>query len=794
MRLASGFRQFLSLIVAAVGGLELAGWYMPQRVFPELLASRPISPMAASLFTVFGIALVLPRRVGGWLTLLVASVAAYLVATHDAHLALSAADIEFRWFTRNAHMSPVSALLFLICAGSYAAYTPQGARSGAVRLTVADGLAIMAFVASSAVFTGYLYGHQPALTPAIQISATSAVLFILLSLALLFGGPQTLFTRWSRSHSSWAYFTRLSVPFMVLLVLFAGWLHAVLSAWEQSPLYIWGVFGLALLAAGAVAVVAWLGTRHVEARVGEAEAELRRANETLRLSEERFERAFRFSPTAASITSLADGRLFDANDAFLRLVGVTRDQLADASTLSLRLWPNEAERLKFLDVLRREGRVAEYPIPADPTRPASRDLIISSEIIEFEQEPRLLSSFIDVTGLNQARQRERENEQRMRDTLLQAQKMEAIGTLAGGVAHDFNNLMAALMGGIALVEMQCGDKHGLPEVLSEMKGAVNRGAELTRQLLGFARKGRYDARPVELNQLVASTTRMYARTRPDIQVDLEVGDEPLVVVADATQMEQVLLNLFINAGHAMPGGGRLTVRTSKFEGGLAAPAEGGAAQRAYAKLTVADTGVGMDETTRAHVFEPFFSTRESGSGLGLASVFGVVKNHGGAVSVESALGKGATFTVLLPLTERVPEPQPQVTDRPLEGTETLLLVDDDEAVRATLAAALRACGHEVLTAKNRDEGLEIYRREHARIAAILLDVVMPGMSARSFAAAVFGIDPLARILIVSGHGAQDEIAELLESSRVAFLGKPFDLSTLTRKLREMIGEAPAPAA
>jgi PAS domain S-box-containing protein len=395
---------------------------------------------------------------------------------------------------------------------------------------------------------------------------------------------------------------------------------------------------------------------------------------------------------------------------------------------------------------------------------------------------RILGVTFDVT----AEKEHQQTEQRLREQLLQAQKMEAIGTLAGGVAHDFNNLMAAVLAGLAVLESAPADSELTRQILGEVKGAVKRGSELTRQLLGFARRGRYNARPLDLNELVATTARLFGRTRPNVSLVVDTPAEAVTIVGDEAQVEQVVLNLLINAGQAMPTGGRLTVCLAQEAIDAAAAAGLGLAPGLHAKISVTDTGAGMDEATRARAFEPFFTTRTSGSGLGLASVFGVVKNHGGAVSVESALGQGARFTVYLPLTDRPAEARTAHAEAPVRGTETLLLIDDDDAVRSAIAAALRGCGYQVLTAASRESGLETFRLNRDRVAVAVVDVVMPGMTAAEMVDALYTIDPGARVLLVSGHGGQDEVARILERKGTAFLAKPFEIAAATRAVRSLI--------
>jgi PAS domain S-box-containing protein len=375
--------------------------------------------------------------------------------------------------------------------------------------------------------------------------------------------------------------------------------------------------------------------------------------------------------------------------------------------------------------------------------------------------------------------------------LAQAQKMEAIGTLAGGIAHDFNNILAGILGGLALVELELEEGSDTRTDLQEMKALVNRGAELTKQLLGFARLGKYDLKPLDLRRVVAKTSAMYGRARTDITIQLDFTPDLLAVLMDHSQLEQVLLNLLVNAGQAMPEGGHLHLHAENAD---LADDEGallGVPPGLYAKLLVTDTGSGMDAKTMGRIFEPFFSTTGpgQGTGLGLASVYGIIKNHAGFIGVESEKGKGTTFTLLLPATERQVAEDKTPMAVILHGSGTILVVDDEVQIMKVCARLLHKFGYEVLTAQGGQQALAIAREYGAKISLVLLDMTMPEMSGRQTYEALQKIVPGMKVLLSSGCSIEGQAQALLDSGCNGFIQKPFDAVALSAKVREILEPA-----
>jgi nitrogen-specific signal transduction histidine kinase/CheY-like chemotaxis protein len=375
---------------------------------------------------------------------------------------------------------------------------------------------------------------------------------------------------------------------------------------------------------------------------------------------------------------------------------------------------------------------------------------------------------------------------RLEAQLRQAQKMEAIGTLAGGIAHDFNNLLMGIQGNTSLLEDELPPPQR--EHLRAIEQCVRSGTELTAQLLGFARGGRYEVRPLDLNRLVARTSRMFGRTRKELTIHRKLQPELWAVEADGGQLEQVLVNLLVNAWQAMPEGGEifLETRNRTLEEAYVRPHDVPAG--AYVQLCVTDTGVGMDAETRRRIFEPFFTTKEMGrgTGLGLATVFGIVRSHGGFISVYSEESEGTSFKVYLPASAEAAEETHPRAGRLAGGTEMVLLVDDEAAVRTVAEKMLVKLGYEVLVAEDGNEALELYRQQGDRIDVVIIDMIMPGLGGGELFDQLRGLDPGVRVMLSSGYSINGEARSIIERGCRAFIQKPYNLKDLSEKLRELL--------
>jgi PAS domain S-box-containing protein len=386
------------------------------------------------------------------------------------------------------------------------------------------------------------------------------------------------------------------------------------------------------------------------------------------------------------------------------------------------------------------------------------------------------------------RRRTEEEKKLLEAQLRQAQKMEAIGTLAGGIAHDFNNLLMAIQGNASLMLFDLDQRHEHFERLRNIEKLVDSGSRLTAQLLGYARKGRYEVRPIDLNLLVKDACETFNRTKKEIRIIHHFDKNLASIEADGGQIEQVLMNLLVNAADAMRGGGKITVRTSNtthedMKGKLYNPKPG-----KYVLLAVSDTGVGMDEKTQERIFEPFFTTKEMGrgTGLGLASTYGIIKGHGGFIDVESQPGKGATFYIYLPAsTKKVPKAH-RSRERIVPGQETVLLIDDEDMVLEIGRALLETMGYQVITAKDGEEAISLYERQGSGIDLVLLDVVMPGLGGGDVYDRLKTMNPDMKCLLLSGYSIDGEATEILQRGCDGFIQKPFKLRDLSKSIREIL--------
>jgi PAS domain S-box-containing protein len=373
----------------------------------------------------------------------------------------------------------------------------------------------------------------------------------------------------------------------------------------------------------------------------------------------------------------------------------------------------------------------------------------------------------------------------------QAQKMEAVGRLAGGVAHDFNNLLTAILGTADLL-LDTMEREQERDDVEEIRKAAKRAAELTRQLLAFSRQQVLAPQVLDLNALVGNLDKLLRRLiGEDVELRTVLAPDLGAVQADPGQLEQVIVNLAVNSRDAMPQGGQLTIETANAElDAVYAEAHFPAQPGAYVLLAVSDTGTGMDAATRSQIFDPFFTTKElgKGTGLGLATVYGVVKQSDGYIWVYSEPGRGTSFKIYLPRVGAMPTPAQPAPPPPasLRGSETVLLVEDDEMVRALTRRLLEARGHTVLLASRGDEALELLARHPGVVDLLVTDVVMPGMSGREVAQRAATLRPGIKVLYLSGYTAEAIVRHGVLESGIAFLQKPFTADTLARKVREVL--------
>ena len=387
-------------------------------------------------------------------------------------------------------------------------------------------------------------------------------------------------------------------------------------------------------------------------------------------------------------------------------------------------------------------------------------------------------------------QRDVSHEVRLEMQLRQAQKMEAIGTLAGGIAHDFNNLLMGIQGNISLSLLDASTDSPLAKNLKKIEQYVQNGVDLTKQLLGFARGGKYEISLLNINQLLKEQNLMFGRTNKDIVFENESNPDLWSVEADRGQIEQVLMNVYLNAIQAMPGGGTLTTRTENviIDQDQYSPYFVRAGR--YIKITIEDTGVGIDEKIQQRIFDPFFTTKEMGrgTGLGLASVYGIVKNHEGFINVYSKKGQGARFEINLPASGKLVPNKVKSREEFVKGKETVLLVDDEDMIIDVAQRMLEKLGYKVFTARDGKGAVEIFRKHKEEIDVIVLDMIMPKMSGGEAFDQIKKIAPEIRVLLSSGYSINGQASEILNRGCNGFIQKPFNLQNLSKSLRTILEE------
>jgi len=387
-----------------------------------------------------------------------------------------------------------------------------------------------------------------------------------------------------------------------------------------------------------------------------------------------------------------------------------------------------------------------------------------------------------------SRKRAEEERNRLRVQLTRAQKLESIGTLAGGIAHDFNNLLMGIQGNASLMMLDVDPSHPHYERLKYIETHVESGANLTRQLLGFARGGRYDVKPVSMNDIIEKSSEMFGRTRKEITIHRKYSANPCVVEVDHAQIEQVLMNLFVNAWQAMPGGGDIFIETEKVVLDQKSILYESVKPGHYIKTTITDTGTGMDRETMNRIFDPFFTTKEigRGSGLGLASAYGIIKGHNGMINVYSEAGHGTTFTLYIPASLKDPAGESKSAEGVVRGDETILVVDDEKMILDVSLDMLESLGYRVYMAGNFKEATSVYIEKQYEIDLVILDMIMPGVSGRDIFDQLREINPGVKVLLASGYSINGEAQAILDRGCNGFIQKPFGLNELSRRVREVL--------
>jgi two-component system cell cycle sensor histidine kinase/response regulator CckA len=506
----------------------------------------------------------------------------------------------------------------------------------------------------------------------------------------------------------------------------------------------------------------------------------RQAEDALRASEQRHRVLFDRSPLPIWVIDRETLGLRAVNDAMVALIGFSRAELLEMTITGLQP-PDEVEPMLRAIAAHPRGIVHMGVKQHRCKNGRVTELDLTSHAIIMDGRPCLLTIGVDVS-----------HARRVEEQLRQAHKMEAIGQLAGGVAHDFNNLLAAILLNTEYLADVLGPSHPAAAEVDEITAAAERGARLTRQLLAFSRKQQHQTKQVVLNATVTEVQKMLNRILgEDVEMSTVLAPRLGAINADPGQLEQVLLNLAINARDAMPNGGRLMIETHNAELDALHAEQVGIPPGSYVVLSVSDTGCGMDAATKARIFEPFFTTKEvgKGTGLGLSNVFGIVAQGNGGITVYTEPGKGTTFRMYFP---RVAELAPaRLSDTqarsPKTGSETILVVEDDEQVRFAIRRMLDSWGYQCLEARNGDVALDFLRQSHDLIDLLLTDLVMPGIDGRALAGQVRKLRPNIKVLMMSGYTEHAAVKTGSLGPGEAFVEKPFTGISLSRAIRGALG-------
>ena len=510
--------------------------------------------------------------------------------------------------------------------------------------------------------------------------------------------------------------------------------------------------------------------------------EIKRNEQALRRSEARYRSLVQSSVYGIYRSSL-EGRFLDVNPALIAMLGYESPEQVLLLDPEKDVFAQADEHARLNDEFRRSGRLDGIEVKWKRKDGSVITVRISGRAVSSADEPADVLEAIaeDVT-----------DRRALEDQFRQSQKMEAVGRLAGGVAHDFNNLLMVISGYAEVILNQVNPSDTLHEKGKAIQLAADRATTLTRQLLAFSRKQLLELKVVDVNAIVQDMERLL---RPLIGENIELitmlAPQAAHTRADAGQLEQVIMNLVVNAKDAMPAGGRLTIRTEQ----VTVDEHHRRGQHFirignYVTLSVSDTGTGMDRETQSRIFEPFFTTKEKGkgTGLGLSTVYGIVKQSGGYVIVQSELGRGSTFHIYLPMVQGVSEQQSvSAPDPTLGGTETILLVEDEDSVRQLVRDTLSAKGYQVLEAENGEAGVAAAAGHNGKIDLVITDVVMPGMGGREMVKELFHSRPGTKVLYLSGYTEDAIISDGSIEKGTAFLQKPFTLQSLSRKVREVLG-------
>jgi len=509
------------------------------------------------------------------------------------------------------------------------------------------------------------------------------------------------------------------------------------------------------------------------------------AEDALRESEQKFRALVQESPFGIALIG-KDGRYQYANPEFNNIFGYTIEDIPTSAEWFQKAYPDKAYRDTVVQTWKTDLKqtAAGQPHPRMFTvtcKDGSRK-DINFRPVTMEN----MNHFVIYEDITEKTKLERQ--------LQQTQKFEAVGTLAGGIAHDFNNLLMGIQGRASLMSVELEPSHPHSEHIKAIEDYIRSATDLTKQLLGFARGGKYEVRPIDVNELLLESSTMFGRTKKEIRIHTKLQNPPPVIAADRRQIEQVLLNLYINAWQAMPDGGELYLETKivALDDAYCKPYQ--AKPGRYAKVSVTDTGIGMDESIYRRIFDPFFTTKEKarGTGLGLSSAYGIIKNHAGIIAVYSEVGQGTTFNIYLPVSQAAAyRDVPTETDL-VKGSETVLLVDDEDMIIKVAQAMLEKLGYRVVVAKDGKQAVDTVKRKGNEIDLVILDLIMPGIKGGKAFDLIHEIQPEMPVILSSGYSLNGQANDIMQRGCNGFIQKPFNISELSQKVQKILNEAKSP--
>lgn len=516
----------------------------------------------------------------------------------------------------------------------------------------------------------------------------------------------------------------------------------------------------------------------------------KQAEKELRKSEEKFKKAFYTSPDSININRLSDGMFISVNKGFSEMTGYSEEDVQGKTSLDLNIWHDANDRTKLVEGLREKRKIENLEAQFRLKNGEIKHGMMSAALIDLDGTPHILSITRDITQ----RKRSEEERTRLELQLFQAQKMEAIGTLAAGIAHDFNNILTALVGYTALLKMQIKGAT-LHIYVDHILSASHKATDLVQNLMAFSKQQTISIKPTSLHSVIKGTEKLLKRLiTEDIAIRTLLAAEDITIMADATQIDQILFNLVTNARDAMPQGGTLTIETKAMElGDQFQCIHGYGKPGRYALLCISDTGVGIDTTTREKIFDPFFTTKEVGkrTGLGLSTVYGIVKQHNGYITVYSEPNRGTIFHIYFPVAVKIGKEE-NLAPAPIKGgNETILIAKDNEEVRGLMSKVLMEYGYRTVEAIDGADAIVRFKKV-TKIDLLILDSIMPNKNGWETYNEIHKIKSGIRVIFTSGYTRDVFLDKGIEDKKFHFLQKPITPDALLQEVRNVLDERQDP--